>query len=140
MGELLKFYATLEDAGECPACGVRFAMPANLLSTLRSNKKSFYCPNGHSMSFTEGTAERLERELKAEKEKRERAEAALSAARTTAAEAERSASRAKTKLRNLRGRVKNGVCPCCQRSFVQLARHMATKHPGFAAEGEKKSE
>lgn len=25
-------------------------------------------------------------------------------------------------------RVGNGVCPCCKRSFTNLARHMATKH------------
>lgn len=26
-------------------------------------------------------------------------------------------------------RVHNGVCPCCKRTFSNLARHMATKHP-----------
>lgn len=29
----------------------------------------------------------------------------------------------------LRRRTAAGVCPCCNRSFVQLARHMKTKHP-----------
>ena len=28
-------------------------------------------------------------------------------------------------------RVKNGVCICCNRTFADLARHMATKHPTF---------
>lgn len=26
-------------------------------------------------------------------------------------------------------RIHNGVCPCCNRSFVNLQRHMKTKHP-----------
>jgi hypothetical protein len=24
-----------------------------------------------------------------------------------------------------------GVCPCCNRTFQQLARHMKAKHPGY---------
>lgn len=38
---------------------------------------------------------------------------------------------AKTRLRN---RIKNGVCPCCTRTFNNLARHMKTEHPGFHPE------
>lgn len=29
-------------------------------------------------------------------------------------------------------RVGNGVCPCCNRTFQQLARHMEAKHPEYA--------
>jgi hypothetical protein len=29
----------------------------------------------------------------------------------------------------LEKRVRSGLCPCCKRSFVNLKRHMATKHP-----------
>jgi hypothetical protein len=36
-----------------------------------------------------------------------------------------------TKIKN---RVGHGVCPCCTRSFQNLARHMASEHPTFAAE------
>lgn len=34
----------------------------------------------------------------------------------------------------LKKRAANGVCPCCNRTFVDLARHMAGKHPTFLAE------
>jgi hypothetical protein len=27
--------------------------------------------------------------------------------------------------------VANGVCPCCNRTFQNLARHMAGKHPDY---------
>lgn len=30
-------------------------------------------------------------------------------------------------------RVKNGVCPCCKRSFTNLRRHIASKHPELNA-------
>ncbi len=39
---------------------------------------------------------------------------------------------AKTRIKN---RVANGVCPCCNRSFVNLARHMHNQHPAFGAGG-----
>jgi hypothetical protein len=35
----------------------------------------------------------------------------------------------------LRKRIKNGVCPCCTRSFTNLRRHLQTKHPEYAAQG-----
>jgi hypothetical protein len=28
--------------------------------------------------------------------------------------------------------VKHGVCPCCKRTFENLARHMKGQHPTFA--------
>lgn len=31
-------------------------------------------------------------------------------------------------------RAATGTCPCCGRSFVQLRRHMAAKHPDHLAE------
>lgn len=42
---------------------------------------------------------------------------------------------AKTRIVN---RIKNGVCPCCNRTFVNLHQHMTTQHPDFQkVEGEK---
>ncbi len=32
----------------------------------------------------------------------------------------------------IKKRVANGVCPCCNRSFKDLARHMKGQHPEFA--------
>jgi chemotaxis response regulator CheB len=42
---------------------------------------------------------------------------------------EHSATRAQ--LTKTKKRVANGVCPCCNRTFKQLARHMKAKHPEF---------
>jgi hypothetical protein len=47
--------------------------------------------------------------------------------------AEREASIERDKLARLRKRAKHGVCPCCKRTFQQLARHMKQKHPEFSA-------
>ena len=37
----------------------------------------------------------------------------------------------------LKNRVQKGVCPCCNRYFAQLQRHMTTQHPNFAATAEE---
>lgn len=51
-------------------------------------------------------------------------------------EAERRAHAAtKGQLTKTRKRVAGGVCPCCNRSFVNLGRHMAGQHPDYAEGG-----
>ena len=44
---------------ECIECGAKFGMTKTLHKWKKDNKKTFFCPNGHSMSYTEGEAERL---------------------------------------------------------------------------------
>lgn len=117
---------TLE-ATSCCVCGVEFAMPDVLLRKRLANKGSFWCPNGHSLAFTESSVQRLQRQLNAAQDATARAEA-----RARDAENRRRAAVGQTtKLRN---RISDGVCPCCHRTFVNVQRHMATKHPDFAGE------
>ncbi len=106
----------------CCACGIVFAIPAWWEMQLREKHTSFYCPNGHSQSFTgETTAERLRRMLdEANRRNTDLAQAKMNA------EVERDSAQRKLK------RVKRGVCPCCKRSFIELGRHMKTKHPDFS--------
>jgi hypothetical protein len=124
----------MESSGPCPSCGVEVVVPSNLLSALRSNKREFFCVNGHPQSFREREVDRLQRQLEIEQAARRRAEELRQAALAEAETARRGAAVASGRLRALKQRVKNGVCPCCHRSFVQLQRHIATKHPEFAAE------
>lgn len=121
----------------CGACGVTFAMPERLVEARQSDGKAFYCPNGHARVFTDTKEAQLRRQLEVEQQARKRAEELRQSARK---EAEHNAiewRKSKTRLRNLRERIKNGVCPCCHRSFTQLAKHIATKHPEFQAEREQ---
>lgn len=53
---------------ECCSCGVQFLIPNILGDSLRKNKTSFHCPNGHGQSYTESTADRLRKQLE-EKER-----------------------------------------------------------------------
>ena len=119
---------------DCPNCGCVYAIPAGIYRTgvAEKSRKSIYCPNGHSWHFTGKTHEQEVRELRdaaaRARARRDQAEAAERMARA------REAKERKAKQR-LAARAKAGVCPCCHRTFSQLARHMKTKHPEYEPEG-----
>lgn len=124
MSAVLSMTVRLEST-TCATCGVEFAMPEHLIKQRRNNKGSVYCPSGHVSSWHESEAERLKKKLEAterdlafQKSQREAAEA----------QGQRYAGRALKAEGSLK-RAKNGVCPCCKRSFTALRRHMKTKHP-----------
>lgn len=106
----------------CPSCGIYYGVPEHWLQSRREDKKDFYCPNGHVASYRESEADRLRRErdslkqqiARVEDEKREQIDRAL---------------RAEKETKRLRKRAAAGVCPCCNRTFTNMARHMKTKHP-----------
>ena len=118
----------------CCTCAITFAVPDEWEARRREDHKGFFCPNGHSLTFTGKTeAENLREQLDAEKARAEfwRKERDRNAQRADAAD--RRAAAARGQVTKLKNRAAAGVCPCCNRSFVQLERHMSTKHPGFAA-------
>lgn len=114
----------------CPAhgCGVEFAVTAGYDSRRVDKGDDFYCPNGHAMSYTNSTARKLARE----RERAGRLAAQLEQERAAHATTERRRRSAKGQLTKVRRRVAHGVCPCCNRSFADLAAHMAEKHPKYA--------
>ena len=111
----------------CGECGIVFAVPIGWLTARRENKENggnFFCPNGHPRCFTESAADRLRKELEAQKRRTEMAVADAQAETARRKRAETKQKRAENKLR----RVDNGICPECNRSFTNLHRHMKTKH------------
>lgn len=117
---------------QCCNCGVVFAMPAgfrqqcvNRPGGVHRGGKSFYCPAGHQQYYDGDSPEVRERK------RAERLEQQL-ASRDEDLRAERvSHAATKGQLTKTRRRVANGVCPCCQRTFKQLSRHMAGQHPEY---------
>jgi hypothetical protein len=105
----------------CYKCGIVFWVPAYFKEKRISDKKTFYCPGGHDQSYTgesdANKAARLKRELEA--------------SQARASELWEQQKKLATANRNLRKRAKDGVCPCCKRTFKALAAHMAAKHPEF---------
>lgn len=119
MGNIIAVQQSIDlETEDCCNCGVMFAMPASMRRRLQERGGSFYCPNGHSQHYTETEVMRLREQLSAQ----------VRMATQNLDRALRAEALAKEKDRKL-CRVHNGVCPCCKRTFQNLARHMKTKHP-----------
>jgi hypothetical protein len=122
MGAVLAFTHQLETE-TCCKCGVEYAMPQSLQRARREDHQMFYCPNGHPQYFIgETDADKYKRLYEAEQR------AVLAAKHQVRVENDARLA-AEQKLAAERRRTGNGVCPCCSRSFQNLRRHMATKHP-----------
>lgn len=118
-------------------CGMTYAIPQTLFDYVKRQhddgraQTSIYCPLGHTWSFAgkgeaekqRARAERLERQLASREEDLRAERISHSATRG-----------ALTKAKN---RAARGVCPCCHRSFVNVQRHVASKHPELVPESER---
>lgn len=107
----------------CSQCGIGFGVPEYWSKARHRDHKTWYCPNGHGQYFpgksdveiAREKAARLERQL-ANRDEDLRVERASHAA-------------TKGQLTKVRRRVTNGACPCCNRTFANVGRHMKTQHP-----------
>lgn len=118
----------------CASCGVVFAIPTPLIKKLKETGSGFYCPNGHSLSYGESEAQRLQKQLDRERRTREAYQSDVRMLREQRDSAERSAAAYKGQTTKLKKRASAGVCPCCNRHFDKLQSHMETKHPKFVEE------
>lgn len=123
------FTGTLEVI-TCGGCGITFGMEETFYNLRKSDHKNWHCPNGCERHFTsKSEADKLREELNSANnllairqsiisDKNQRIEQLGYSVRSLKA--------AKTKILN---RVKNGVCPCCNRTFKDLQNHFKSKHP-----------
>ena len=121
---------------DCPTCGIVFGIPKAMERRRRKDGETFYCPNGHPMSWNKTEADR-------EREKREQAERRLAQERARRDQAEAEAAHEKRRRAAAQGQVTKmkkrtgkGVCPVsgCKRHFANLEAHMASQHPDYHGE------
>ena len=117
----------------CVNCGVVFAMAEQFYDSRQARTgpvegRRFYCPNGHVMWYEGKSAETKLKEAQAR-------ETALNDQLRAAI---REGDAARQEALRIRQRIANGVCPCCTRTFRDVARHMMTQHPEFAIPGDIK--
>lgn len=123
-GLALKFQAELVTE-ECCNCHTLFAMSKDLRDRLlgEDRGKYFYCPQGHSQHYTgESEAQKLKRQLADANQRNSDLASRVMSANVAKGKAE-------AKAKRLLKRVRAGVCPHCNRTFTQLARHIECKHP-----------
>lgn len=119
---------------ECGNCHISFAIPRQMHTARKRDGEDFWCPNGCKIRYLETENQKLQAELKRERFWRDQAETNARAARDQADAAERSKRAYKGQLTKARKRIGNGVCPCCNRHFTNVERHMASQHPSYRQE------
>lgn len=118
----------------CCKCGITFAVPVRLEEYFRKSRERFYCPTGHGQSYTKSTEMILwERAEAAERERDWYQSQAQTAERGRIAQKAQT-TKARNELRRVKQRTSAGVCPCCNRTFQDLARHMKGQHPGYGGQ------
>lgn len=111
-------------------CGIHLAIPDDLHSIANRNKgKVVWCPLGHQFIFSNTTEERLEQAKQETKRARQREQAV----RELLTHEENSHRATRGHVTRMKKRVAAGVCPCCNRTFRDLARHMEGQHPDYVA-------
>lgn len=117
-------YSLLQQMTEivCGKCGIPFAVPEYWRAEKQQTGDGWYCPNGHGRAYTESDTEKYRKLLEQEKVRHQNTLSRLN-------KTELSEQKINKELGRLKKRVHAGVCPCCNRTFQQLARHMKTKHP-----------
>lgn len=104
-------------------CNITFALTREFYDRVSQDQSTWYCPLGHSQRYT-GTTDA---------EKLRQAAAREVALKDQLAAATREAEETRSALLRDRQRFANGVCPCCNRSFENVRRHMTSQHPGYDA-------
>lgn len=114
----------------CATCHVTYAIPTSFqraaVAYPGDRGWTIHCPFGHAWHYT---GKSVEQKLQEATERAGR----LAAERDQAEAAVRAQKARGTRYKNDRDRERKraaaGVCPCCNRTFQQLARHMASQHP-----------
>lgn len=126
-----------KSAGPCKVCRTEVFLPDALYEAARrSQYVGFFCPYGHSLCFPQGETEesKLRRERDRLTQQLAERDDEIARQRRLREETERSLHATRGVVTRIKNRVGHGVCPCCTRSFENLAKHMKTKHPTYAAE------
>lgn len=115
-------YATIElNPKECPTCGVVYGLSRDFDRRRDEDGKVWYCPQGHSVVYTDTTVDRLKRRIETLEGREEDLRESVKAERKAKIVAKAAATRAKN-------RAAKGVCQFCGRTIRQMARHVESKH------------
>ena len=111
---------------ECGGCGVMHTVPQTKYDSCYREGGFWHCPNGCSRGWQHGAdkqkIDNLRRERDRLKQDTARLHDEIAAEKQRVADAERKAAQVKR-------RALAGVCPCCNRTFTNMQRHMKSKHP-----------
>lgn len=109
-------------AETCWVCGITWAMPWGWVRKQSEQGNCFYCPKGCKLAYGDSEIDKLKAKLS-------QADNRTHLAQRQLANEQKNHRATKGHVTRQRKRAAAGVCPCCNRTFKQLARHMKTQHP-----------
>jgi hypothetical protein len=122
----------------CYQCKTPFAMsePIYRAALQRREAMDFYCPNGHSQHYLTGESDldKMRRERDRLTQRLAQKDDDIRYWQEASGQKDRKLRAAKGQITKIKNRATKGLCPCCNRHFTNLERHMGTKHPSFIAE------
>lgn len=137
MSEIISIRGTRHVVWECRTCGCVATVPEVMNDQLKAEGGFRHCPSGHAWGWTKETSER--EQLRRERDRLKQEQARLIEERDAAQRAENEqyarANKAEAATKRLKKRSSAGTCPCCSRTFANMAEHMKHQHPQFIADG-----
>lgn len=130
----------MKNTGVCPQCACEVWIPDALYEAAHASRGengiSFYCAYGHAQHYPLGetTLDKMRRDRDRLVQRIAGRDDEIKRQRELRKESDRRASAARGQATKIKNRVGHGVCPCCNRTFGNLARHMETQHSTFTAE------
>lgn len=121
------YVTTRIEVETCCNCGITFGLASEFKAQRLRDARTWYCPNGHGQHYTANTPSEAEKLRKQLESSRTYQRSILD----QKAAAERSNRALKGVVTRTKKRAANGVCPCCTRTFQNLARHIEGQHPEF---------
>lgn len=111
-------------------CGISHAIPRELQTQAKRHGTAVYCPLGHKWVIRKT----IESDLAEAKRDADYYKGRLREEQQAHGRTERSLRATRGVVTRTKKRIAAGVCPCCHRTFQQLARHMAGQHPDYVEE------
>lgn len=123
---------------ECCSCHVIFGVTNEFHKHRRNDHKRFHCPScGIGQSFSGPSEEELLRQERDRlKQSLAQRDDEIKRQRELRKSEERKVVAYKGVVTRTKKRIAGGACPCCNRTFQNLAQHMKTKHENYVQKDE----
>lgn len=120
---------------DCGLCGGVYAITESYRLQCYEQGTGWTCPYCKASwgYFGDTAVKRLERELAKSRAAHDQTRAECDRQRELKLRTERRLKAQKGVTTRIKNRVRRGVCPCCNRYFENLQRHMESKHADYAA-------
>lgn len=131
MSETTTYVGTL-NVLDCADCNMSFGITPRFEKDRRDDHKTFYCPLGHHNYYPyKSDKQKLREQRDTARRGKAAAEGRACRAREDAEHEKRRSAAARGQVTKIKNRISKGVCPCCNRTFVNVSRHMKSQHPEF---------